>query len=138
MVKHFLLDNFDNYEKGKFVRDTNGELLGKGIFASDAKQWRVQRRAASHLFTNYRLRNQMTVSFCKYADRLIEKCEELRGEDKTVDMFDMFNRMTLDAFTKIAFGYDLGCIKKAPEVLPFMKAFNYVQEQMFRRGLTPI
>jgi len=137
VVKHILKDNFENYVKGTFFSETLEELLGKGIFTSDGKQWRVHRKTASNMFTKSRLQDQMTLSFCEAADHLVEKCEELSENGDAVDMFDMFNRLTLDAFVKVAFGYDLEVIKTAPKILPFQKAFDQSQGRMTVRGLTP-
>jgi len=137
VVKHVMKDNFDNYEKGKFFSENAAEFLGKGIFVSDGARWRIQRKTASHLFTMSRLRDQMTLSFCESADLLIEKSEGLCQNGSSVDMYDMFNRLTLDAFVKIAFGYDLGCLEAAPETIPFMKAFDYCQEWTMIRMISP-
>jgi len=137
VVKHILKDNFENYEKGTLATESFEELLGNGIFTSDGDQWRIQRKTASNLFTKARLRDQITLSFCESGDRLVEKCEELSDEGKSVNMFDMFNRLTLEAFVKVAFGYDMGVIKVAPEILPFQKAFDLCQQQMMIRALTP-
>jgi len=137
VVKHILKDKFENWEKGTFFTETLEELLGKGIFTSDGKQWRLQRKTASNMFTKSRLQDQMTLSFCESADRVVEKCEELSENGNAVDMFDMFNRLTLEAFIKVAFGYDMEVIKTAPKVLPFQKAFDQCQAQMMVRGMSP-
>jgi len=137
VVKHFMKDNFSNYVKGSFFTDTFEELLGNGIFTSDGKQWQLHRKTASNLFTKSRLQDQMTLSFCESADRLVEKCGELSEGDNSVDMFDLFNRLTLEAFVKVAFGHELNVINAAPDVVPFQKAFDQSQHQMMIRSLTP-
>jgi len=137
VVKHILKDNFENYVKGTFFSETLEELLGKGIFTSDGKQWRLHRKTASNMFTKSRLKDQMTLSFCEAADNLVEKCEELSKNGDAVDMFDMFNRLTLEAFVRVAFGYHMEVIKTAPKILPFQKAFDQSQAQMMVRGVTP-
>jgi len=80
----------------------------------------------------------MTLEFCQSADRLVEKCEEMSRSGQTVNMFDMFNRMTLEAFVKIAFGHDLRAIESAPAVMPFMKAFDGIQGHMTNRLMVPV
>lgn len=137
MVKHILKDKFDNYVKGSLFTDSFEELLGKGIFTTDGEQWRIHRKTSSNLFTKSRLKDQMALSFSESADRLVEKCKELSANGNSVDMFEMFNRLTLEAFIKIAFGYDMDLIKSAPEVLPFQQAFDHSQHQMMTRTMSP-
>jgi len=138
VVKHFMKDNFENYKKGKYTNDLAFELLGNGIFVTDDEQWKVNRKTASHLFTNHRLKHQMTFHFVETADRLVKKLEELSGNDQTVDMFEMFNRMTIQAFVQIAFGYNIRVIERAPEEVPFMRAFDKAQDHMTERLLVPV
>jgi len=136
-VKHILKDKFDNYVKGSLFTDSFEELLGKGIFTTDGEQWRIHRKTSSNLFTKSRLKDQMALSFSESADRLVEKCEELSAGGNSVDMFEMFNRLTLEAFIKIAFGHDMDLIKSAPKVLPFQKAFDHSQHHMMTRTMSP-
>ena len=54
-----------------------------------------------------------------------------------INLFDMFNRLTLEAFTYIAFGVKLGCIEKAPENLEFATSFDRAFVIIIRRFLNP-
>ena len=52
--------------------------------------------------------------------------EELRGDDGNgvIDIFDMNNRLTMEAFVHSAFGTPLNAIKSAPDDVPFTIAFD--------------
>merc|ERR1719461_536839 len=45
--------------------------------------------------------------------------------------------MTLDAFVRIAFGVDLGCVSSAPTEVPFMTAFDGAQALIPLRFINP-
>lgn len=54
-------NNFNNYIKGHIVKEVTAEMLGNGIFAVDGKEWRTQRKLASHMFTLRFLRYALTL-----------------------------------------------------------------------------
>ncbi len=49
-LKHVLLDNADNYEKGPLLRQLLEPGLGKGLLTSEGAQWRRQRRLMAPVF----------------------------------------------------------------------------------------
>jgi hypothetical protein len=42
MNVEYILTNFDNYQKGHFIKHIFGEILGEGIFNIDGKHWKLQ------------------------------------------------------------------------------------------------
>ena len=87
------------------------------------------------MFTMRSLRDYMFKNFVETADKMVIKCEELQGKNGNVDMFDMFSRLTFEAFTNSAFGTDIDAINVAPDVIPFAEAFDesleFVAERFF-------
>ena len=50
-VRHVLLDNAGNYEKGLFQRRVFGPLIASGLLLADGEDWRRARRILAPLFT---------------------------------------------------------------------------------------
>lgn len=71
---------------------------------ANGENWKKQRNIASHMFTVRALKDCMFETFDSTMDRLLEKFEELKQTQSSINMYDMWNRLTFEAFTKIAFG----------------------------------
>ena len=82
------------------------------------------RAIASRMFTTRSLRDFMFRNFMETTDKLVVKCEELLNENSSIDIYDMFLRLTFEAFTNTAFGIDVNAISSAPNIVPFAKAFD--------------
>ena len=101
-------------------------LLGDGIFTSNGLRWKKHRSIASHMFTVRSLRDYMFRVFEETTDELLAKFDDIDTGDHVVDFYDMFNRLTFEAFTKVAFGVDAGCISSAPKLAEFGFRFDRV------------
>eukprot|EP01084_Bolivina_argentea_P138605 243975_1 len=100
-------------------------LLGDGIFTSNGIVWKKHRAIASHMFTVRSLRDYMFTVFNDTTDELLNKFDQLlENNDNIIDCYDMFNRLTFEAFTKIAFGVDVGAIDTAPQQAEFGFRFD--------------
>ncbi len=68
----------------------------------------------------------MFANFIKTTEQFMDKIDQFVQADpkKGINMFDMFNRLTLEAFTFIAFGAKLDAISAAPKKLRFATAFD--------------
>lgn len=126
-------DGFYDFVKGDEQRELIGPLLGRGIFVSDGHEWMRQRKTAARMFKTSRMRDYMFKIFDRTSHELVDKIRALSESEGTVDLFDLFNRMTLDAFTESAFGYDMKNVATAPETIPFMRAMDYSQAIIVRR-----
>ncbi|ETO31038.1 electron carrier protein, partial [Reticulomyxa filosa] len=86
------------------------------------------RQIASKIFTVRSLKDHMFKCFMATTDEFLLKMEELRCDEaselRSVNISDMFARLTLEAFTYIAFGVKVDCIATAPKVLEFPQAFD--------------
>mmetsp|Transcript_14659 Transcript_14659/g.29168 ORF Transcript_14659/g.29168 Transcript_14659/m.29168 type:complete len:521 (-) Transcript_14659:82-1644(-) len=133
-VKHVLKDSFNTYEKGKNVRDALGEFLGTGIFASDGALWKYHRKVASNMFSRNLMRTGTTVAL-QQVQRVRELLEKTPST-KTLDMQDVFFRMTIDVFASIAFGVELNSVLSDKQH-PFAEAFDEVQNLSQKRFQDP-
>lgn len=111
------------------------ELLGRGIFATDGATWRTQRKTAAHAFNPSILRSEMTPVFVKHAKILIDKLEKAVVDKSEIDIFEEFNRLTLDSIAVIAFGVNPQTQSKGK--VPFAEAFDKAQHVVDKRFLAP-
>lgn len=137
-VRHVLTDNFDNYVKAPNFKEIAREIIGKGIFSSDGRIWRMHRKIASHMFSQRMLREsaKVTVSTAQSIIRMLHDFHQPERESLTFDIQDVFFSFTLDVFCEIAFGCKmntLGSNKKHQ----FVKAFEHVQTYSMKRFGAP-
>lgn len=130
-VEHMLKTKFDNYEKGPRFHRTFVELLGHGIFNVDGTQWLGQRKTASHMFSQKSFRNHMFSTFLKHSKHVASLLQGPAAQGETVDMFDMFNRFTLDSIGEIGFGCDLGTLENKDH--PVLASFDGAQHTVMLR-----
>ena len=136
-VQHFMKDNFENYEMSRGDRgEALHDFLGDGIFRSDGHKWLLQRKLASREFSANRFRFFMSEVFNRAAAKLAgviaaEVAAAPAGNRAVMDMHHWFFVLTLDAFSEIAFGADLGGLDGKPQ--PFIAAFDRCQDQCMRR-----
>eukprot|EP00343_Euplotes_focardii_P011922 CAMPEP_0205830414 /NCGR_PEP_ID=MMETSP0206-20130828/40990_1 /ASSEMBLY_ACC=CAM_ASM_000279 /TAXON_ID=36767 /ORGANISM="Euplotes focardii, Strain TN1" /LENGTH=173 /DNA_ID=CAMNT_0053134047 /DNA_START=24 /DNA_END=542 /DNA_ORIENTATION=+ len=86
VVKHILKDNFDNYIISPRRQAVFSELFGKGIFGSNGEQWRVQRKSASHMFTQRNMRGFMADVFAEHCDQLVALLDSHAETGEAVDL----------------------------------------------------
>jgi cytochrome P450 len=88
------------------------DFFGEGIVAADNEKWLKQRRAAIHIFTTRALRDVMDTVVKEKTLQLRDVLTRCSKEGCTVDMKSLFGKFSSDAFTKIAFGVDLNCLRR--------------------------
>ncbi|KAJ3368296.1 Protein kinase alk2 [Allomyces arbusculus] len=125
-VEHVLKTKFDNYIKGPGFIDHQHALLGGGIFNTDGDAWRVQRKAASMIFSVRNFRDHMLHVFSRHARTLVDKIDDVAAKGTVVDLHDWFHRFTLDGMAEIAFGSSIDSLT-ADAPLPFAVAFDRAQ-----------
>uniref|UniRef100_A0A8C5CKV2 Cholesterol 24-hydroxylase-like n=1 Tax=Gadus morhua TaxID=8049 RepID=A0A8C5CKV2_GADMO len=82
-------------------------FLGNGLAtATDHEQWHKQRRIMDPAFSSLYLRGLMG-TFNERAENLMDELTNLADSKKEAKMLQLFNRVTLDVITKVAFGIDL-------------------------------
>ena len=88
------------------------------------------------MFTTRSLRDYMFKNFMETTDKMLLKCDELMNTNDNINMYDMFLRLTFEAFTNTAFGVNVNAISVAPNVVPFARAFDESLEIIGRRYFT--
>ncbi|KAE8227160.1 hypothetical protein CF319_g351 [Tilletia indica] len=143
---------FENFEKGDFTRDRFADVLGHtGIFVADGHTWKHARKTASHIFSAGQFRNWVQVVVHDELDKVVSLLNAVTSTDRSsssakntqgvITLPELFFRYTLNSFSRMAFGTDIGCLTKDPVCLdkpvPFAVAFDYAQLIINDRILTP-
>ncbi|ORX96617.1 cytochrome P450 [Basidiobolus meristosporus CBS 931.73] len=135
-IRFVLKENFDIFLKGRRFHDNLEPLLGDGIFNVDGEPWRVQRKKTSRIFTGKNFREFISKVSFEEADNLHSYLKEMAASKGVIDIHDIFHRMTMDTFCRIAFGYKAESLT-APATPPFSLAFNRIQNMLRQRMLNP-
>ncbi|KAI8806053.1 cytochrome P450 [Cladochytrium replicatum] len=136
-LEYVLKTKFDSFEKGVRFRSIMHAVLGSGIFNSDGETWRHQRKTASHIFNTKNFREFVSVVIRKEMDELVGVLTKVAETRQLVDLQDLFFRLTLDSFAKLAFSVDLNSIS-AEEPVAFAKMFDRAQLSLLKRFNWPL
>ncbi|KAF1317242.1 Cytochrome p450, partial [Globisporangium splendens] len=131
-----LKTHFETFDKGPRAITILRDLLGDGIFAVDGSKWVHQRKTASNLFSLRSLRESMTESVQKHGLVLNKILNQAAQANKSIDLFSLLNRFTIEAFAEIGFGVELGALDAETEH-PFQAAFDRAQRILKRRAARP-
>lgn len=142
-VRHVLSENFENYQKGPAFRKMYGDLLGLGIFASDGDLWKVHRKVTSNMFSKNLLRRTAEVTLSKLDEiaalfrSRMESNAETSSASTSIDLQDIFFRLTFDTTSYVAFGCEMNSMQAGSQH-PFAKAFDEMQLLITERMLDPL
>jgi cytochrome P450 len=160
-LKYVLQDNFENYVKGKVLKNMFGDLLGEGIFAVDGSKWKTHRKLMSNMFSRNLLRNSAAVMRQKLWGVLQDMEDTISASEETgtggaetarldnhcrtnaeIDMKDLLLRLLFDVTSKIAFGVDLNTVSNSNSTKedehPFFTAFDEMNCVIYNRFSDPL
>ncbi|XP_041025825.1 cytochrome P450 94A1 [Juglans microcarpa x Juglans regia] len=125
-IERMLKTNFENYPKGDRVITLLQDFLGRGIFNSDGKLWKVQRKTASYEFNTKSLRNFVMENVTVETNtRLIPILTRASETARVLDLQDILERFAFDNVCKLAFNVDPGCLGgDGTSGAGFMRAFE--------------
>lgn len=106
-IKAVLTTKFTQYGKGPVFHSIWEPFLGDSIFTTDGHMWQTSRALIRPMFTKERI-HDLDI-FQRWSDVLIAK---LPPSGQTVDMCDLFYRMTLDVTTEFLLGQSVGALDK--------------------------
>uniref|UniRef100_A0A8C8HSV2 Uncharacterized protein n=1 Tax=Oncorhynchus tshawytscha TaxID=74940 RepID=A0A8C8HSV2_ONCTS len=93
-------------------------FLGSGLVtAQNHDEWYKQRRIMDPAFSSLYLRGQMG-AFNERAEKLMDKLADMADTNTAANMQHMFNCVTLDVITKVAFGVELDLLKESDSPFP--------------------
>uniref|UniRef100_A0A674B9T3 Cholesterol 24-hydroxylase n=1 Tax=Salmo trutta TaxID=8032 RepID=A0A674B9T3_SALTR len=93
-------------------------FFGNGLVtAQNHDEWYKQRRIMDPAFSSLYLRGQMGV-FNERAEKLMDKLADMADTNTAANMHHLFNCVTLDVITKVAFGVELDLLNKSDSPFP--------------------
>ncbi|OLL26170.1 Cytochrome P450 52A13 [Neolecta irregularis DAH-3] len=124
-IKALLSTQFGEFGKGPLFHETLKEFLGHGIFNVDHELWQTSRTLLRPQFVKER------ISDLELFERHFQQLLLHIPNDKTVDLLDLFMRMTLDSATEYLMGVSTNSL--ADPKVKFAEAFDFVQDLSARR-----
>ncbi|OJJ30782.1 hypothetical protein ASPWEDRAFT_160541 [Aspergillus wentii DTO 134E9] len=126
-----LATNAKDYSIGKRRMNSFRPLLGHGIFAADGKQWEKSRALLRPSFTRDNIADLDI--FERHVANLVN-CVPADGA--TVDLQDLFFRMTIDSATQFLFGHSVATLRSdsPAEAYQFSKNYHEAQDGMIRNA----
>jgi cytochrome P450 len=128
---------YDNFGKGEYQFELFNDVLGTALTIVDGERWRYQRKIFANLFSARQLRDVMQPVIRKHARTLLSIYKKASDSGKPLDLFRLFNRFTMESFSEIGFGIQMGSLGKE-EAHPFETAFDAAQEISTRRFSLPL
>ena len=125
-IKTVLTTKFTQFGKGDFVHNAASPFLGDSIFTTDGPIWQKSRTLIRPMFTTDRLRD--IEIFSKWSQVMLSK---LPASGQTVDICDIFYRMTLDVSTDFLLGHAVEALNNPNN--EFSNAFTDVQRMQVIR-----
>jgi cytochrome P450 len=121
-----LKTDFENYPKGDHFIMLLEDFLGRGIFNSDGKLWKIQRKTVSHEFNTKSLRNFVMQNVTVEVNtRLVPILAKASETTRVLDLQDILERFAFDNICKLAFNVDPGCLGgDGTAGAKFMRAFE--------------
>ncbi len=112
-IKTILTTKFREYGKGERFHEVWSPFLGDSIFTTDGQQWSDSRALIRPMFIKDRV--QDLEIFDRWTTTLISK---LPASGQTVDVMDLFYRMTLDVTTDFLLGGSVDSLNKWVSLRP--------------------
>lgn len=121
-VKALLTGQFNDFGKGEEFHKNWYPFLGDSIFATDGEKWHSSRQLIRPQFIKDRVSDLHTFEI--HIQKMISIIRESQGQ--TIDVQDLFFRLTLDAATHFLLGSSVESLS-SPQV-EFAEAFAVVQK----------
>lgn len=109
-IKAILSSKFGQFGKGKQFHDVWSPLLGDSIFTTDGQMWQSSRTLIRPMFTKDRMRDLDI--FDHWTNVFISK---FPAPGQTVDVCDLFYRLTLDVITDFLLGRSVESLSRYVE-----------------------
>jgi len=106
-IKTVLTSKFSDFGKGSQFHEAWSPFLGDSIFTTDGQLWQDSRNLIRPMFIKDKVRDLDI--FQRWADILVSK---LPPSGETLDIMDLFYRMTLDVTTDFLLGQSVASLEK--------------------------
>lgn len=131
-VQHVLASGAEHFSKQDAAYNELRALVGNGLLTSEGEVWRRQKRLVQPLFTHSRVAGYASMMAEESRD-LIQRWEQLRTGDGTVDLHSEMTRFSLRVVCRALFGTDI------EHIIPILKDnVPYLSRKAFNRSLSPV
>jgi cytochrome P450 len=125
-IKAMLATQFKDFGMPTIRKNALQPVFGHGIFTTDGKEWETSRSLLRPNFTRSQVGDLET--FETHISKLITK---IPRDQSTVDLQELFFKLTLDSATEFLFGQSTDVLGASPERGErFADAFTYVTERL--------
>ena len=133
-LKTIMALDFKKWGLGKRRRDAFVPLLGHGIFTTDGAAWHNSRELLRPNFVRSQVGDLATFEI-----HVVQLIKAIPKDGSTVDLQELFFRLTMDSATEFLFGESTNCLAPdpSPDNFEFAEAFTRSQEAIaagFRTG----
>lgn len=131
-LKHIQSLSFKDWHLGERRLEAFLPLLGPGIFATNGQQWQHSREMLRPNFVRSQVSDLAT--FETHVGHLIDA---IPRDGSTVDLQELFFRLTMDSATEFLFGESTNCLAPGTSTVShsrFASAFNAAQENIAFMG----
>ncbi|KAI9906279.1 hypothetical protein PsorP6_002917 [Peronosclerospora sorghi] len=133
-IEQVLKTQFENFPKSRNIHDVFFDLLGDGIVVTNNETWKRQRRVLVNLFSARALRERMTPIVHKHLVPLRRIVENAASCEKSIDVFKLMHRYTLDVIAEIGFGTELKVLEGENEAFAeALERAQYIASARFKQ-----
>ncbi|GFP97063.1 cytochrome p450 94c1 [Phtheirospermum japonicum] len=137
-VEYMLKTRFDNFPKGKPFSVILGDFLGRGIFNVDGDSWSFQRKMASLELGRVSIRAYSFLIVTQEINRrLLPILEATCSKNETLDLQDVFRRLSFDSICRFSFGLDPKCLERSLPMSEFAVSFDLASKLSAERAMIP-
>jgi len=138
IIKHIVKTRFHIYRKDPTMQFVFSDLLGDGLLLVDGEKWKTQRHFLSHIFHADTFRYRVKSSTIKeLSGRLIPLFSRADIDKATLDLQDIFHRLTFDILCQVGFSHDPEYLLPSLPEKPLIDAFETAIKISMRRFTCP-
>uniref|UniRef100_A0A0G7ZNT9 Cytochrome P450 CYP86K6 n=1 Tax=Picea glauca TaxID=3330 RepID=A0A0G7ZNT9_PICGL len=124
-LEYILKTEFLNFPKGRYFNSVFFDVFGDGLFTVDGELWKRQRKSVAMVLASRNSRGQNINEIQNLIlERLIPVLEDSRMNLSSLDLQDVFLRLSFDSVCYIISGKDAGCLSPGLLEIPFVRAFD--------------
>jgi cytochrome P450 len=127
-LKHMQALDFKNWSIGSMRKKLFTPFLGTGIFTTDGQKWQHSREMLRPSFVRSQIGDPAT-----FEPHVKDLIDAIPRDGSTVDLQELFFRLTIDSATDFLFGESTNCLKPGLSTVSatkFAAAFNGCQESI--------
>lgn len=111
--------------------------IGDGLLVSNGKKWERNRHLLTPAF-HFGILKQYVSTFNKVAEIFMEKIDELSADGRSVDVYPMVSRATLDTMLRCVMSYNDNAVQNTGKQHPYVAATHRLGKLFTDRVVNPL